>query len=212
MIDEAARPEFSNGEEPGALQVGADPFAEATRDEGVQGQAGEVVSGQEVFRRQIAVGVEVRAAAAAATFEQHDLFVGLCLLAFRFLPVLGPQTVHLRAAVRVLQLGESRTVELAPPAERVVELGKRSRGYGGGKGTVVASPGRAFRAELIRDAREEGFHAQGGAPGQVRILEPLGEVRPQGQPLHRPVEQGGDFAGQLDPGLGEPDSVQVGAH
>ena len=96
--------------------------------------------------------------------------------------------MHFRAAVRILQLGEGRTIELAPPAERVVELGKRLPSHDGGQRTVVAGPGRAFRLEFIRDARQEGFHAQSGAPGQVRVLEPLGEVRSQGQALHGPVE------------------------
>ena len=126
MIDQAARPEFRDGQETRALEERAS--LSFSRNEGVERQPREVVAGQEALGREIAVGVEVRAVRGLALFENGDLVARLHLRSFDSATVRARKTGDLGAGVGLHQLRSGGVVEFPPTIEGAIELLRRALG------------------------------------------------------------------------------------
>src|SRR5262249_50098161 len=101
VVDQAARAELGDGNEPRPLPAGAFRTGGRGGHIGIKRKAREIVAGEEALGREIAIGIEVGPAGGGTTFQQRDLFVSLRLLRLRLSPLLGGETMHLRAAVSI---------------------------------------------------------------------------------------------------------------
>src|SRR5262249_38186972 len=148
VVSQRGGAELGGGDEPRPLQVGALRTGGRGRYVGIKRKAREVVAGEEALGREIAIGIEVGSAGGGTTFQQRDLLVGLRLLCLRLSPLLGGETVHLRAAIGIKELLARALVELPPAAER---LGKPFGCHGGGRiGECIAirRPRGGLRSQL----------------------------------------------------------------
>ena len=88
VVDEAPRAELGQGKEPGSLEEGLAPVADAVWDVCQKRQSREVVAGQEPLGCKVPVRVEVAGAGARVGSEKVDLVLRLSLADPRH-PLLG---------------------------------------------------------------------------------------------------------------------------
>ncbi len=212
VIDQAARAEFRDRKKPCALEIGGLGARSAAdgRHIGIERQPRKVVTGQEAFGREIAVGVEIRAATRRASFQQRELLVCLGLLDLRRSALFGAQAVHLRLAVCILQLRARALIKLPPTIEGLRELSCGSIGRRSRKRFPVRSPRCGGGRELGIDAVEDAPHRCRCPQLEIGCRERVRDLLLNRQGLGSQIEHVRDFGGQFLARFREPDRVQVG--
>ena len=156
VVDEAAGAELGKREEARALQVGLPPTTvPARRDVREEGQPGEVVPGQEAFRGEVAVRVEVARQRTRAALEQVELVHRLRVPGLRrpLLPVGGGVVVHGPPCGVALLLGGGKKV--SPAIERRVEARCRRRHEAIGIRVAACVPRCQIGREIVCDRIED---------------------------------------------------------
>ena len=160
VIDQAARPEFGDRKKPRALEIGGLRARSAAdgRHVGVERQPRKVVAGQEAFGREIAVGVEIRAAARRASLQQRELLVRLRLLDLRRLCALRRSGRASPICGLPPSAARARPHKAAANDRRLRELSRGSIGRRVRKCFPVRGPRRGCGRQLGIDAVEDAPH------------------------------------------------------
>ncbi len=211
MVDERARPELADRQEPRPGQVVTLSAAagRAGRDERRDRQPGEGVAGQKAFGGEVPVAVEVAVAdVVGLVAQQVQLRRGLQVLGAGVADRLGRGRRITQDPVGDGHLGAGRPERLPPPVTRPVQLAHR--GVDGAPQPVLVIPGR------LRHLRGRVQHPPGPGqrpPGRGRVGQPLADRRVQRETglLAGHIEQVDQRAAQRLAGLSQPDRVHVGA-
>jgi hypothetical protein len=99
-----------------------------------------------------------------------------------------------------------------PAAESARELRRRSCCDALGKFLAVSRPGRRLGRELAVDAAQDAAHGLRRTGRQLRIGKDVCNVLLHRQRRIGQFENARDFVGQLFPGFGEPDRMQMRLH
>jgi hypothetical protein len=123
VIQDVARPKFSEAEEPRPFD-GVRLIARGDRRP--KRQAREVVARDEPLAREVPVRVELGVGGGPLVQQEFDLAQGLALASLRLLAFRSGQPRHVDAPPRCIPLLDRRAVELAPSIERLIERCRRA--------------------------------------------------------------------------------------
>ncbi|TFE69317.1 hypothetical protein A7Q09_05345 [Methylacidiphilum sp. Yel] len=212
VVDDPARPELGDRQEAGAREkLVATPGAPATRDEGRERQAREVVARQEPLAREVPVAVEVRLVGPGALDvgpEELKLRLGLGPQALGAVAVLGTPGGISDDPILLLAGLEGRSIQGTPSVTGLVK----------GPEGPVEDPVKPVRVVPVGFLESADATEDAAAP-LVGALTRLGSgkrVTQGGADLQRGifalgVEDIGEGRTQVHPGLGKPDGVDVGS-
>jgi len=210
VIDEAARPELGEREEARALEVRLTTAAVARRGNvGHEGEAREVVAGQEALGREVAVRVEVARVGAVAFLEQVELVDRLGVAALRGALLLLGRGVVVHDATGGVPRLLGGLEEVAPAAEGLFEATEGALHDRGGEFVGARVPGSQLLGEIGFEEVEESSRARDSllcCPGLDQRSPDLGT---QGALRVIEEEELGDRRVQRLLGAGEPEGGEV---
>ncbi len=210
VVDQCARSELADGDEPGALDVAG--LLPLPRDVGGQRKPREGVAGQEAFGGEVAVGVEVaELPVGVLILQQPQLVLRLATPPLGLVAGLRGRRVVQDPAVLFGLLGGGRAEQIPPPVAGGVESGGRVAD--GVLNPALVPPGAVAEALLGQEIGHHLLRPREGTTERLLVVQLEPQVVVDRQLIQkRDVEHLGHPGVQRGSRLGEPDGVHVRAH
>ena len=222
VVDQGPRAELLDGQEPGPLHVVAVLAGPSPdRDVGGDRQPRERIPGQEAFRGQVPVRVEVSGQVPGVgvfVAQQPQLRLSLVPAPPGDVPVPLGQRVVQAAPVLLPLIDQRGPVQVTPPVKGTVEGARR---VPHDVLDPLGIPPRGLLLQVLSEFPQHHVSARHGAAGDVRRADRLRHAGTQPQRRIRPapalrlgavhVDGFRDLPAQLEAGLGDPDRVYVRA-